>query len=43
MMGLEIKIPGFSEGISGIRALLENPEGMFKTNKDGYSCSSKQL
>jgi len=34
MLGVEIKFPGLSEGIIGIEALLGNPEGMFKTDKN---------
>jgi hypothetical protein len=42
MLGLHIKLPGYDEGIFGIKALLANPEGMFKTNKDGCPWSGKE-
>jgi len=35
MMALEIKIPGLDEAISGIGALLGNPEGMLETDENG--------
>jgi hypothetical protein len=43
MLGLEIKFPGFGEAIIGIAALLDNPEGIFKTNEDGCTCNGKKL
>jgi len=43
MLGLEIKFPGLAEAIMGTGALLGNPEGMFKTDKDGCPYSGKQL
>jgi len=42
MLGLEIKFPGLGEAIIGIGALLDNPEGMLKTDENGYSCCSKK-
>jgi hypothetical protein len=33
MAGLEIKFPGLSKSMIGVRALLGEPEGMFKTDK----------
>jgi hypothetical protein len=42
MLGLEIKFPGFSEAIIRIAALLDNPEGMFKTDEDGCICNGKK-
>jgi len=43
MLGLEIEIPGLAKAIIRIGALLGNPEGMFKTDKDGCSYSGKKL
>jgi hypothetical protein len=36
MLGLEIQFPGCGEGIIEGRAMLGDPEGMFKTDKDGW-------
>jgi len=38
----EIGLPGFGEAITGIEALLSDPEWVFKTNKDGCVCGSKE-
>lgn len=35
MLGPKINLPGLGEAMFGVRAFLDNPEGMFKTNKDG--------
>jgi len=35
MLVLEISVEGFSKGFGRTRALLSNPEGMFKTDKNG--------
>jgi len=35
MLSLEIKFPGHGEAIIGVRAFLDNPERMFKADKDG--------
>jgi hypothetical protein len=43
MLSLEIKSPGLCEGIFGVKALLDNPKGMFKADKDGCLYSSKKL
>lgn len=43
MLSLEINFPGLSEGVFGVKALLDNPEGMFKADKDGCPCNSKKL
>jgi len=40
MLSLEINVPGLGEAMLGVRAFLDNPEGMFKANKDG--CSSNK-
>jgi len=42
MLGLEIKFPGLHEAIIGIGALLDNPEGMLKTDENGYPYCSKK-
>jgi len=42
-LGLQINFPGLGEAISGIGALLGNPEGMFKTDENGCSWSGKEL
>ena len=42
-LGIEIKFPGLGEAITGIAALLDNPEGMFKTDENGYPCNGKKL
>jgi hypothetical protein len=42
-LGLNIKFPGLGEGIIGMGALLGNPEGMFKTDKDSCPWSGKEL
>jgi len=34
MPGLEITLPGLDEATNGIGALLDNPEGMFETDKN---------
>jgi hypothetical protein len=36
MLGLEIQFPGFAEGIIVVEALLSDPEGVFKTDKDSF-------
>jgi len=41
MLSLKIAFPGLDEAITGIGGLLGNPEGMFKTDKDGCSYSGK--
>jgi len=33
-LGLEINFPGLGEAITGIGAMLNNPEGMFKTDEN---------
>jgi hypothetical protein len=38
-LGLSINLPGLGEVIMGMGALLGNPEGMFKTDKDSCPCS----
>jgi len=43
MLGLQIKFPGLGEAIRGIAALLDKPEGMFKTDEDGCPCNGKKL
>jgi hypothetical protein len=43
MLGVKINFPCFGEAIIGIAALLDNPEGMFKTDKDGCKCNGKKL
>jgi len=35
MLGLEINYPGLGKAITGIGALLDSPERMFKTDKNG--------
>jgi hypothetical protein len=35
MLGLEIQFPGFGKGIIDMRAFLGDPEGTFKTDKNG--------
>ena len=42
MLGLEINLPGLGEAIIGTGAMLFNPEGMFKTDKDGCLYSGKK-
>jgi hypothetical protein len=42
MLGLNIEFPGHGEGSIGWKALLDNPEGMFKTDKDGCPYSGKK-
>ena len=41
-LGLNIKFPGLAEAITESGALLGDPEGMFKADKDGYQCNSKE-
>jgi len=41
MLSLKIVFPGLDKAITGIGGLLGNPEGMFKTDKDGCPCSGK--
>jgi hypothetical protein len=36
MLGLEIQFPGFSEGVIAVEALLSDPEGVFKTDKNSF-------
>jgi hypothetical protein len=36
MLGLEIQFPGLGKGMIEVRALLSDPEGMFKTDKNGW-------
>ena len=38
-LGLNINFPGLGEVIMGMGAVLANPEGMFKTDKDSCPCS----
>jgi len=42
MLDLEIKFPGLGEAIIEIGALLDNPEGMLKTDENGYPWSSEK-
>jgi len=41
VLSLEINVPGLGEAMLGVRAFLENPEGMFKANKDGCPSNNK--
>jgi hypothetical protein len=41
-LGLKIEFPGHGEGSFDFEALLDNPEGMFKTDKDGCPYSGKE-
>jgi hypothetical protein len=41
-LDLNIKLPGLAEGSGGLEASVVNPEGMFKTNKDGCPHSGKK-
>jgi hypothetical protein len=35
MLGLEIQFPGLGKSMIEVRGLLDDPEGMFKTDKNG--------
>ena len=42
MLVLDISVQGISKALSRTRALLNKPEGMFKTDEDGYTYVSDE-